>query len=79
MKIIGLSVDSTADHDGVDPGHRGRAGASPNYPIIGDDFNVSKLYGMLPAGTTGEPRKRTPADNQTVRDVFGIAPTRRSS
>lgn len=29
VKIIGLSVDSTADHDGVDPGHRGRAGASP--------------------------------------------------
>ena len=29
----------------------------PNYPIIGDtDFNVSKLYGMLPAGVSGDPK-----------------------
>ncbi len=27
-------------------------GFAPNYPMIGDtDFNVSKLYGMLPAST----------------------------
>ena len=25
---------------------------------------VSKLYGMLPASTTGDPAARTPADNQ---------------
>jgi alkyl hydroperoxide reductase subunit AhpC len=48
--------------------------------MIGDvDFNVSKLYGMLPASTSGDPAKRTPADNQTVRNVFVIGPTRRSS
>jgi hypothetical protein len=40
---------------------------------IGDaDFGESKLYGMLPADTAGEPSERTPADNQTVRDVFVI-------
>jgi alkyl hydroperoxide reductase subunit AhpC len=27
---------------------------------------------MLPAGVTGEPTERTPADNQTVRNVFVI-------
>src|SRR5207245_8089858 len=48
-------------------------GQAPNYPMIGDvDFNVSKLYGMLPADTAGDPLERTPADNQTVRNVFVI-------
>ena len=43
--------------------------------MIGDtDFSVSKLYGMLPASTTGDPLQRTPADNQTVRNVFVIGP-----
>ena len=45
---------------------------------IGDvDFNVSKLYGMLPASTEGDPTKRTPADNQTVRNVFVIGPDKK--
>jgi alkyl hydroperoxide reductase subunit AhpC len=49
-----------------------------NYPIIGDhDFNVSKLYGMLPADTSGDPLERTPADNQTVRNVFVIGPDKK--
>src|SRR5207237_3555779 len=34
--------------------------------------NVAKLYGMLPAGTSGDAKSRTPADNQTVRNVFVI-------
>jgi alkyl hydroperoxide reductase subunit AhpC len=29
---------------------------------------------MLPAGTSGDPKARTPADNQTVRNVFVIGP-----
>ena len=40
-------------------------GTAPNYPLIGDsDFNVSKLYGMLPADVEGDPTARTPADNR---------------
>ena len=46
--------------------------------MIGDtDFNVSKLYGMLPAAVSGDPAKRTPADNQTVRNVFVIGPDKK--
>ena len=53
-------------------------GTAPNYPIIGDpDFEVSKLYGMLPASVSGDPTKRTPADNQTVRNVFVIGPDKK--
>jgi hypothetical protein len=48
-------------------------GQAPNYPIIGDsEFKVSKLYGMLPAATSGDAADRMPADNQTVRNVFVI-------
>jgi hypothetical protein len=45
--------------------------------IADSDFKVSKLYGMLPAATSGDPTKRTPADNQTVRNVFVIGPDKK--
>jgi thioredoxin-dependent peroxiredoxin len=46
--------------------------------VIGDaDFVVSKLYGMLPADTAGDPTQRTPAQNQTVRNVFVIGPDKK--
>jgi alkyl hydroperoxide reductase subunit AhpC len=78
VKIIGLSVDSTGDHAGWAKDIEETQGYAPNYPIIGDsDFNVSKLYGMLPASTSGDPRERTPADNQTVRNVFVIGPDKK--
>jgi thioredoxin-dependent peroxiredoxin len=74
-KIIGLSVDSTGDHEQWARDIEETQGTAPNYPIIGDDdYNVSKLYGMLGAETTGEAKGRTPADNQTVRNVFVIGP-----
>ena len=75
VKIIGLSVDSTGDHEAWSRDIEETQGTAPNYPIIADhDFNVAKLYGMLPAGVSGDPKERTPADNQTVRNVFVIAP-----
>jgi alkyl hydroperoxide reductase subunit AhpC len=78
VKIIGLSVDSAEDHERWAHDIRETQGAEPNYPIIGDpDFNVSKLYGMLPAETSGDPKSRTPADNQTVRNVFVIGPDKK--
>ena len=78
MKVIGLSVDATTDHEAWAQDIEETQGARPNYPIIGDaDFNVSKLYGMLPASTSGDPKGRTPADNQTVRNVFVIGPDKK--
>jgi len=77
-KIIGLSVDSTGDHEGWAKDIEETQGTAPNYPIIADaDFKVSKLYGMLPAETSGDPGERTPADNQTVRNVFVIGPDKK--
>jgi thioredoxin-dependent peroxiredoxin len=77
-KIIGLSVDQTGDHEGWAHDIEETQGYAPNYPIIADaDFNVSKLYGMLAADVSGDPKERTPADNQTVRNVFVIGPDKK--
>ncbi len=78
VKTIGLSVDSTGDHEKWASDIEETQGARPTYPIIADaDFTVSKLYGMLPASTSGDPKVRTPADNQTVRNVFVIGPDKK--
>ncbi|HEV8451743.1 MAG TPA: peroxiredoxin [Gaiellales bacterium] len=77
-KIIGLSVDPIDKHSDWISDIEETQGTAPNYPIIGDsDFNVSKLYGMLPGGVSGDPAERTPADNQTVRNVFVIGPDKK--
>ncbi len=78
VKIIALSVDPTGTHEQWMNDIEETQGTAPNYPIIGDgDFNVSKLYGMLPAEVSGDPAQRTPADNQTVRNVFVIGPDKK--
>jgi thioredoxin-dependent peroxiredoxin len=75
VKIIGLSVDPV-DRHAADIAET--QGTTPNYPVIADsDFIVSKLYNMLPASTSGDPTKRTPADNQTVRTVFVVGPDKK--
>jgi len=77
-KIIGLSVDPTDDHARWANDIKETQGTSPNYPMIGDtDLSIAKLYGMLPAATTGAAKGRTPADNQTVRTVFVIGPDKK--
>jgi alkyl hydroperoxide reductase subunit AhpC len=75
VKIIGLSVDTLENHDKWAEDIADTQGTAPNYPVIADsDFNVAKLYGMLPADVAGDPTQRTPAMNQTVRNVFVIGP-----
>ncbi|WP_018900070.1 peroxiredoxin [Rhizobium sp. 2MFCol3.1] len=78
VKIIGLSVDPLDRHDGWMNDIEETQGTRPNYPMIADvDFNVSKLYHMLPAAVSGDPTVRTAADNQTVRNVFVIGPDKK--
>jgi alkyl hydroperoxide reductase subunit AhpC len=78
VKIIGLSVDPVESPAKWSHDIKETQGHAPNYPMIGDaDFNVAKLYGMLPASTSGDPSKRTPADNQTVRNVFVVGPDKK--
>jgi alkyl hydroperoxide reductase subunit AhpC len=78
VKIIGLSVDSAGDHEAWARDIEETQGAAPNYPLIGDPYlTVAKLYGMLAAETSGDATSRTPADNQTVRNVFVIGPDKK--
>ena len=78
VKIIGLSVDAKGDHEKWADDIEETQGARPQYPIIADnDFKVATLYGMLPANTSGDAKSRTPADNQTVRNVFVIGPDKK--
>jgi alkyl hydroperoxide reductase subunit AhpC len=78
VKIIGLSVDPTGRHEEWAKDIEETQGTAPNYPIIGDDdFEVSKMYGMLAEDVSGDAADRTPADNQTVRNVFVIGPDKK--
>ncbi len=78
VKVIGLSVDPVDRHADWAKDIEETQGTAPNYPIIGDDdFHVSKLYEMLPASVEGDPLSRTPADNQTVRNVFVVGPDKK--
>src|SRR3954449_8964884 len=71
VKLMGLSVDPVDRHAKWSEDIKETQGAAPNYPMIGDtDYNVSKLYGMLPAAISGDPLTRTAAENQTVRNGF---------
>src|SRR5256712_8250656 len=78
VKIIGISVDPVDRHAKWAEDIKETQGFAPNYPMIGDpDLKISKAYGMLPASTSGTSEGRTPADNQTVRNVFVIGPDKK--
>ncbi len=78
VKIIGLSVDPVDKHSAWADDIEETQGTRPNYPIIGDsDYAVSKAFGMLAADVSGDPAERTPALNQTVRNVFVIGPDKK--
>src|SRR4026208_1170893 len=78
VKIIGLSVDPVDRHAKWAEDIKETQGFAPNYPMIGDpELKISKAYGMLPASTSGTSEGRTPADNQTVRNVFIVGPDKK--
>lgn len=66
IKVMGLSVDSMADHKIWIKDIRETQGYTLNFPLIADDkHKVADLYGMMTSD----------ADNtQTVRSVFVIGP-----
>ena len=78
VKLIGLSADSVDNHEGWSDDIEETQGARPNFPMIADtELAVSKLYEMLPADAPDSCEGRTPADNQTVRNVFVIGPDKK--
>jgi alkyl hydroperoxide reductase subunit AhpC len=74
-KIIGLSVDPVDRHADWARDIEETQGAKPNFPMIGDtDLSISKAWGMLPGDAGNSSEGRTPANNQTVRNVYIIGP-----
>jgi alkyl hydroperoxide reductase subunit AhpC len=77
-KVIGISVDPVDSHKRWSNDIKETQGFAPNYPMIGDPtLQISKLYGMLPAEAGESCEGRTPADNQTVRNVFVVGPDKK--
>jgi alkyl hydroperoxide reductase subunit AhpC len=77
-KVIGLSVDPLESNEVWAKDIEETQGTAPSYPIISDaDFSISKAYRMLAADVSGDASDRTPADNQTVRNVFVIGPDKK--
>ncbi|TMV04852.1 peroxiredoxin [Ruegeria sediminis] len=73
-KVIGISVDSAEDHKKWKGDIEKFGSTKAGFPIIADKgLEVSKAFDMLPAGYY-LPDNPTPADSQTVRSVFIIAP-----
>jgi alkyl hydroperoxide reductase subunit AhpC len=77
-KIIGLSVDSVADHGKWAADIEKSQGNKVNYPMIGDsELKIARVYGMLPADVGETCAGRTAANNATVRTVFVIGPDKK--
>ncbi len=76
-KVIGLSVDSAAEHVTWKADIESVSGAKASFPIIADeDLAVSKAFDMLPAEAY-LPDGRTAADSASVRSVFIISPDKK--
>ncbi len=76
-KVMGISVDSVAEHHKWKRDIEAFAGAPASFPIIDDtSLTVAKRYDMLPAEAY-LPDGRTAADSATVRTVFIIGPDKK--
>ncbi len=74
-KVIGLSIDSVADHNAWLNDIEETQGHAVNYPLIGDsDLQVAKLYDMIHPNASGQAKQRSATDNATIRSVFIIGP-----
>ncbi|MGV8950324.1 MAG: peroxiredoxin [Cypionkella sp.] len=77
-KVIGVSVDSVAEHEKWKRDIEAFGGAPADFPIIDDtSLTVSKAFDMLPAEYYLPAEGRTPANTATVRAVYIIGPDKK--
>jgi len=79
VKVIGISTDPLENHEKWIDDIEETQGTRPNYPIIADDNHVvANAYGMLELlGDDVDSTDRTPAQNQTLRNVFVVGPDKK--
>jgi len=76
-KVLGVSVDSVADHVRWKQDIESVGGAPADFPIVDDaSLQVAKAYAMLPADAF-LPDGRTANDSATVRTTFIIGPDKK--
>lgn len=77
-KVIGVSVDSVAEHQKWKRDIEAFGGSPADFPIIDDtSLVVSKAFDMLPADFYLPDANRTPANTATVRTVYIIGPDKK--
>jgi alkyl hydroperoxide reductase subunit AhpC len=77
-KVIGVSVDSVAEHHKWKRDIEAFGGSHADFPIIDDtSLTVSKAFDMLPAEYYLPSEGRTPANTATVRSVYIIGPDKK--
>ena len=79
VKIIGLSIDPVDSHVEWAKDIEETQGTAPNYPMH-RRLRLQRRRsstGCCPASTAATRLERTPADNQTVRNVFVIGPDKK--
>ncbi len=77
-KVIGVSVDSVADHQKWKADIEAVGGAPADFPMIDDvSLTVAKAYDMLPAEYALPTEGRAPAHTATVRTVYIIGPDKK--
>ncbi|MFN3723029.1 MAG: peroxiredoxin [Paracoccaceae bacterium] len=77
-KVIGVSVDSVAEHGKWVRDIAAVAGVPADFPIIDDtSLTVAKAYDMLPAEFYLPTEGRTPANTATVRTVYIVGPDKK--
>ncbi len=68
-KVVGLSVDDVASHNGWSGDIKDATGYELNFPLLGDpDHKVADLYGMIHPNAS---------DTLTVRSVYVIGPDKK--
>ena len=76
-KVMGISIDSAAQHTKWKADIEKVAGTKAGFPIIADEgLEVAKAFDMLPAEAY-MPDGRTPNDSATVRAVFIVGPDKK--
>ncbi|MBF2734974.1 MAG: peroxiredoxin [Betaproteobacteria bacterium AqS2] len=77
VKVLGVSVDASADHAKWKVDIEAYSGSKPSFAIVADDgIELAKAFDMLPAEAV-LPEGRTPAATATVRTVFVIGPDKK--